>query len=98
MAGWKIFEVRKKNVKIGKNTKYIEYWSLVKKMAVLDILFFSRESDLFFWIKNDFTKKKFKQFELSYEITQDPFLEVESTTGSSAGFLAAGVAGVSIPE
>ena len=67
-------------------------------MAVLDILFFSRESDLFFWIKNDFTKKKFKQFELSYEITQDPFLEVESTTGSSAGFLAAGVAGVSIPE
>ena len=34
----------------------------------------------------------------SYEITQDPFLEVESTTGSSAGFLAAGVAGVSIPE
>jgi len=45
-----------------------------------------------------FHEKKIKQFELSYEITQDPFLEVESTTGSSAGLLAAGVAGVSIPE
>ena len=97
MAGWKIFEVRKKNVKIGKNTKYIEYWSLVKKMAVLDILFF-HVSDFFFLNQKWFHEKKIKQFELSYEITQDPFLEVESTTGSSAGFLAAGVAGVSIPE
>ena len=86
-----------KNVKIGKNTKYIEYWSLVKKNGRSRYSFFSREW-FFFKIKNDFTKKKIKQFELSYEITQDPFLEVESTTGSSAGFLAAGVAGVSIPE
>ena len=66
-------------------------------MAVPDILFFL-VSDFFLKSKMISRKKKIKQFELSYEITQDPFLEVESTTGSSAGFLAAGVAGVSIPE
>ena len=43
-------------------------------------------------------KKKIKQFELSYEITQDPFLEAEDSAAGASGFLAAGVAGVSIPE
>jgi len=66
-------------------------------MAVLDILFFLVKV-IFFFKSKMISRKKIKQFELSYEITQDPFLEVESTTGSSAGFLAAGVAGVSIPE
>ena len=34
----------------------------------------------------------------SYEITQDPFLEAEDSAAGASGFLAAGVAGVSIPE